>query len=175
MPEKLHEKILGYKIIATDEDLPVIIKNYPYFLITVGQIRSANKRIFLFNRLRELGARLPVIFSPLSYVSKHATVAEGIIVMHHAVVNAGAYFGKNCIINTKMGTIVTTSTFRYGAMHVQHQSAQGIRNLTDLPASPRGSIRKNKKPFAYFASSRFNKERKLKMQTKNSENFVDSV
>ena len=60
--------------------------------------------------------------------------------MHHAVVNAGAYFGKNCIINTKMGTIVTTSTFRYGAMHVQHQSAQGIRNLTDLPASPRGMV-----------------------------------
>ena len=101
LPEKLHEKILGYEIIATDEDLPAIVKDYSYFLITIGQIRSANKRILLFNHLRELGARFPVIFSSLSYVSKHATVAKGTIVMHHALVNAGAKVGANCIINTK--------------------------------------------------------------------------
>ena len=101
LPEKLHEKILGHEIIATDEDLPLIVKEYSSFLITIGQIRSANKRILLFNRLRELGALLPTIFSPLSYVSKHATVAKGTIVMHHALVNAGAKVEANCIINTK--------------------------------------------------------------------------
>ena len=101
LPEKLHDKILGYEIIATDEDLPLIAKEYSNFVITIGQIRSANKRILLFNRLDELGACFPVIFSPLSYVSKHASVAEGTIVLHHAVVNAGAHIGKNCIINTK--------------------------------------------------------------------------
>jgi len=99
--EKMSQKILGYEIIATDCDLPHLAKEYENFLITLGQIRSANKRILLFNRLRELGARLPVIFSPLSYVSKHATVAKGTIVMHHALVNAGAKVGANCIINTK--------------------------------------------------------------------------
>jgi len=99
--EKIHQKILGYEIIGTDEDLPMIAKKYSSFLITIGQIRSANKRILVFNRLRELGARLPVIFSPLSYVSKHSTVADGTIIMHHAIVNAGAEIGKNCIINTK--------------------------------------------------------------------------
>ena len=101
VPEKMHQKILGYEIIATDEELPLIAKEYSSFLITIGQIRSAHKRILLFNRLRELGARFPVIFSPLSYVSKHATVAEGTIIMHLAVLNAGAHIGKNCIINTK--------------------------------------------------------------------------
>ena len=101
MPVKMHQKILGYEIIATDEDLPLIAKEYSNFLITIGQIRSANKRILLFNRLRELCARFPVIFSPLSYVSKHATVAEGTIVMHHTLVNAGAKIGENCILNTK--------------------------------------------------------------------------
>jgi len=101
MPEKLHEKILGYEIIAMDDDLSAIVKDYSYFLITIGQIRSANKRILLFNRLSELGARFPVIFSPLSYVSKHASVAEGTIVMHHALINAGAKIGTNCIINSK--------------------------------------------------------------------------
>ena len=101
VPEKLHQNILGYEIIGTDEDLLLIAKEYSSFLITIGQIRSANKRILLFNRLRELGALLPTIFSPLSYVSKHATVAKGTIVMHYALVNAGADIGKNCIINTK--------------------------------------------------------------------------
>ena len=101
LPEKLHEKILGYEIIATDEDIPLLAKEYSSFLITIGQIRSANKRILLFNQLRELGARLPAVFSPLSYVSRHATVAKGTIVMPHALVNAGAKVGANCIINTK--------------------------------------------------------------------------
>jgi len=101
LPEKLHEKIFGYEVIATDDELPLLAKEYSNFLITIGQIRSANQRILLFNRLRELGARFPVIFSPLCYVSKHASVAEGTIVMHHALVNAGAKVGANCIINTK--------------------------------------------------------------------------
>jgi len=101
VPEKIHQKILGYEIIGTDEDLPLIAKEYSSFFITIGQIRSAKKRILFFNRIRELGACFPVIFSPLSYVSKHATVAKGTIVMHHAVVNAGANIGENCIINTK--------------------------------------------------------------------------
>jgi len=101
LSKKLHEKILGYEVIATDEDLPLVVKEYSSFLITIGQIRSANKRILLFNRLRELCAHFPVIISPLSYVSKHASVAEGTIVMHHAVVNTDANVGANCIINTK--------------------------------------------------------------------------
>jgi len=101
VPKKVHQKILGYEIIGMDEDLPLMAKQYSSFLITIGQIRSANKRILLFNRLRELGALFPAIVSPLSYVSKHAMVAEGTIVMHHALVNAGAQVGANCIINSK--------------------------------------------------------------------------
>ena len=99
--ERMHQKILGYEIIGTDQDLPLIAKEYSNFLITIGQIRSANKRIQLFNHLRELSVHFPVIFSPLSYVSKHASVAEGTIIMHHALVNSGADIGRNCIINTK--------------------------------------------------------------------------
>ena len=40
-------------------------------------------------------------FSPLAYVSKYTIIDEGTVVMHHALVNAGAKIGKNCIINTK--------------------------------------------------------------------------
>lgn len=100
-PEKLHANILGYEIIATDSDLPLLAKEFSNFMIAIGQIRSARKRILLFNRLRELGGHFPVIISPLSYVSRHASISEGTIIMHHALVNAEAKIGKNCIVNTK--------------------------------------------------------------------------
>ena len=100
LPEKLHQRILGYEIIATDDDLPDLVKEYNYFFVTLGQIKTPNKRIRLFEMLKDLGAKLPVIVSPLSYVSKHAEIEEGTIIMHYALVNAEAKIGKNCIINT---------------------------------------------------------------------------
>ena len=42
-----------------------------------------------------------LIQSPLAYISPRAQVADGTIVMHHALINAGARVGRNCIINTK--------------------------------------------------------------------------
>ena len=99
--EKLHQKILDYEIIATDDDLPDLVKEYDYFFITLGQIKSPEKRIRLFEEVKNLGGRLPVIISPLAYVSSYARVEEGTIVMHDALVNAGAQIGSNCIINSK--------------------------------------------------------------------------
>jgi sugar O-acyltransferase (sialic acid O-acetyltransferase NeuD family) len=99
--EKLHQKILGYEIIATDDDLPQLAEEYENFLISLGQIKSPGKRIRIFQILKESGTKLPIIVSPLAYVSRHAEIAEGTIVMHHALVNAGAQIVSNCIINTK--------------------------------------------------------------------------
>jgi sugar O-acyltransferase (sialic acid O-acetyltransferase NeuD family) len=101
LPEKLHQKILDYEIIATDVDLPQLANDYENFLITLGQIKTAEKRIKLFQVLKKLGVKLPVIISPFAYVSHYAEIGEGTIVMHQALVNADASIGKNCIINTK--------------------------------------------------------------------------
>jgi sugar O-acyltransferase (sialic acid O-acetyltransferase NeuD family) len=100
VPEKLHQKILDYEIIATDNDLPRLINEYKYFLITLGHIKSPKKRIKIFRTLKKLKASLPTIISPLAYVSRHAGIEEGTIVMHNVLVNAGAKIGKNCILNT---------------------------------------------------------------------------
>ena len=99
--EKLHQKVLGYEIIATDDDLPRLVNEYENFLITLGQIKSPGKRIRIFQTLKELGVKLPVIISPLAYVSKHAEIGDGTIIMHQALVNAGAKIGSSCIINNK--------------------------------------------------------------------------
>lgn len=101
VPEKQQHKVLGYRMIGSDTDLGELIKTYRNVLITLGQIKSPNRRIALFNDLMQMGACSPVIQSPLAYISSHARVAEGTIVMHHALINAGANVGRNCIINTK--------------------------------------------------------------------------
>ena len=95
------EPVLGYEVLGDDEDLPELLKKYHNALITVGQVKSADLRVNLFSTLKEMGAQLPVIISPNAYVSKHAEIKEGTIVMHGVVLNAGGYIGKNCIINTQ--------------------------------------------------------------------------
>ena len=101
VPGKKQHNVLGYPVIGSDADLAEFIKSFPNVLITLGQIKSPTRRMQLFSGLMQMGARFPVITSPLAYVSPHAHVAEGTIVMHHALVNAGARVGRNCIINTK--------------------------------------------------------------------------
>lgn len=94
-------KVLGYPVIGCDEDLAELRKDYGYAIVTVGQLRSAELRIRLVDQLKYLGFVLPKLVSPLAYVSKHAKIGEGTIVMHYAVINADAMVGDNCIINTK--------------------------------------------------------------------------
>jgi sugar O-acyltransferase (sialic acid O-acetyltransferase NeuD family) len=101
LPEKRQHRVLGYPVIGSDDDLPKLIQSFPNVLITLGQIQFPTRRPALFDHLKEMGAFFPVIHSPLAYVSAHAQVAEGTIVMHHVVINAGARVGRNCIINTK--------------------------------------------------------------------------
>jgi len=100
MPHEMHDNHLGYQVIATDDDLPQLVKQYKHALVTVGQIKSPDIRVLLFQQLVELGFTMPVVISPLAYVSRHAVVGNGTIVMHGALINAGARVGINCIINT---------------------------------------------------------------------------
>jgi sugar O-acyltransferase (sialic acid O-acetyltransferase NeuD family) len=95
------EPVLGYPILGDDDDLPGLLRRFPQALVTVGQIKTSVVRIRLYERLRALGADLPVIVSPNAHVSRHARIEEGTIVMHGAVVNAGAMVGRNCIINNR--------------------------------------------------------------------------
>lgn len=93
--------VLGYPIIGSDEDLAELRKQFDYAFVTVGQIHSAQLKIKLFNQLKEHDFKQPGLVSPLAYVSKHAKIGEGTIVMHYALINAMAKVGNNCIINSK--------------------------------------------------------------------------
>lgn len=99
--ENVGNELLGYSILGNDDELPYIRATYDYALITVGQIKTPAVRIRLFEYVKSLGFTLPTIISPRAYVSQHALLGEGTIVMHDALINARATIGCNCIINTK--------------------------------------------------------------------------
>ena len=98
--ERIGEVILGYKIIGSDDNIDDVIKNCQNFNITVGHIKSNQTRVKLYNLIKSKGGHFPIIISPTAYVSKHAKLKEGTIIMHHAFVNSAAKIGVNCIINT---------------------------------------------------------------------------
>jgi len=95
--EKIGQQVLGYKIIDTDENIYNYVLPENHFLITVGQIKSPDLRIKLFN----LNLNFATIISKRAYVSSYAKVGRGTIVMHDSLINAGAIVGDNCIINSK--------------------------------------------------------------------------
>jgi sugar O-acyltransferase (sialic acid O-acetyltransferase NeuD family) len=101
MPEEIHARLFGYSVIATGDDLLQLTKEYQYAFVAIGQIQSPDNRIRLYRQASELGFQLPVIIAPTAHVSRHVTLGTGTIVMHGAIVNAGARVGINCIINTR--------------------------------------------------------------------------
>jgi sugar O-acyltransferase (sialic acid O-acetyltransferase NeuD family) len=99
--ENIGKNVMGYDIIGSDDDLAEISKRNKNFLITIGQIRTVQRRIEIFENLEKLHLNMPIIISPFAYVSKHAVIGKGTIVMHHALINSGSVIGSNCIINNK--------------------------------------------------------------------------
>lgn len=97
---KLNIKVFEYNVIGCDHNLPELVNKKNCFLIAIGNIKSADKRVEKFNYLITLGAVFPKIISPLAHLAKGVTLGEGSIVMHRALINSNASVGKNCIINT---------------------------------------------------------------------------
>lgn len=99
MPEDVGKKVLDYKVIGTDDDIPQYVDKAE-FVITVGFIKNPTLRIKLYNKVKAAGGRLATITASTAHVSKYAELGEGTVIMHQAFVNAGAKIGDNCIINT---------------------------------------------------------------------------
>lgn len=99
--EEVGRKICGYSVIGTDSDLPALLKQAESLVMGIGQIKTPAPRKKLFLKALSLGAKFPVILSPISRVSPRAIIYSGTIVMHGAIVQPGALVGKNCILNSR--------------------------------------------------------------------------
>jgi len=99
-PGEVGSRVLGYPVLGTDADLARLQREHAHALVAMGQIKTPDSRIRLFELALSSGFKLPSIVSPRAHVSRHATVGAGTIVMHGAIVNAGAQIGRNCIVNS---------------------------------------------------------------------------
>lgn len=149
--EELGKQVLGHVVSHVDDDLPGLVAHGHSFLITIGQIGAPGRRRELFERMKSLGAVFATIISPRSYVSSHANVGEGTIVMHHALINAAASVGANCIINSKslvehdavVGDhvhVATTAVVNGGAVIGEGSFIGSGAVLKELVALPPGSF-----------------------------------
>ena len=93
--------VLGYPILGNRDLVRELSTEGMVFLITRGQIKSSSTREDIALLLDSCKANLATVISPLAYVSKHATIGKGSVIMHNAIINAKAKVGKHCIINTK--------------------------------------------------------------------------
>lgn len=99
--KEIGRKILGYKVVGRDEDIPKFVSDDTYFLITLGQIKSSEIRKKTFHFVKANNGKFATIVSKRAYVSKYAKIGEGTIVMHDVLVNANAIVNEHVILNTK--------------------------------------------------------------------------
>lgn len=97
---ELRERLCGYEVIATDQELRELAKEYPCALVTIGQIKSSESRMVLYEQACKAGFEMPVIVSPYARVSNYASIGLGSIIMCGVLINANAKVGCNCIINS---------------------------------------------------------------------------
>ena len=98
VPPDHADALLGADYLGGDERLddPALVGAHR-FIIGVG---AQNARRRLSRQLEAVGALLATIVHPAAWVSPHAVLGAGTLVVAGAVVNAGSRVGRSAIINT---------------------------------------------------------------------------
>jgi len=99
--EEVGMRVLGHSVIGADGDLPALRTRAALALVVIGQIDNPSPRIAAVAAAKAAGFDFPVVISPHAHVSPYASVGEGSIVMHGAIVNAAARVGSHCIVNSQ--------------------------------------------------------------------------
>lgn len=95
-------KLLGVPYLGSDSALPALKKRHKKLagVLGIGKVAVHDRRMKIFSGMQTAGLSLPAIVSPHAYVSKHAELAEGVVVMAGAVVQPRVRVGFGSIINT---------------------------------------------------------------------------
>ena len=101
LKDEVGKKISGYDVIATQDELVSLSKDFRYAFIAIGQIKSVKLRIDLYESVLNTGFKIPSIISPQSFISRTVQIGEGTIIMNGVILNSGVRIGNNCIINSK--------------------------------------------------------------------------
>jgi len=148
-PEEVGKRVLNYQVIGTDDDM-VKYADKAEFVVTVGQIKTSALRVKLHNELVKAGCKLATIVSPYAHVSHYASLGEGTVVMHQAVVNADVHIGKGCIINTfaniehdaQIGNYchVSTGAMVNGGAQIDNETFLGSQSVVNQGVNIMGGV-----------------------------------
>lgn len=93
--------VFPYPLLGDESLLSSFVDPDNFFLVAVGQIKSALARKKLFDLIAQNGGQHITIISPHSVISLRSSLGEGSIVHHQVIVNSGSQIGKNAILNNK--------------------------------------------------------------------------
>ena len=86
----------GTPVIGRTEELENFYGEYRLLLVTIGNNRIREK---LYQKAEQVGYEFPNIIVPSAYVSPHAVLGKGVILLNNAVVQNGARIGNGSILN----------------------------------------------------------------------------
>lgn len=96
---------LGLPVLGTDSDLKEVYDSGIHTaFVTIGYMGEGNVRERIYDRLRQIGYRIPTIIDPSAILAAHVQIGEGTFIGKRAVINSGSRIGRMCIVNT--GAIV---------------------------------------------------------------------
>ena len=87
-----------------ESDLPNLVERFPSSVIGLGISKGLRYRISLCQRVRSLGYRLINIVHPTAYVSRMATLGQGVHIFAKSYIGPGAVLSNDVTVNT--GAIV---------------------------------------------------------------------
>ncbi len=86
----------GVPVIGSISDMEKYFPEYKYLLVTIGN-NALRER--LYKTASSIGFVFPNLIHPSAYVSRHAKLGSGVIILNNAVVQNGAKIGNGCILN----------------------------------------------------------------------------
>jgi len=96
---------IGINKIEKNEKLCLLYKSgIRNAFIAVGSIGNPSARIKLYELLKNIGYKFPIIIDKTAIVSTNSKIEEGVFIGKGAIVNANVTIKKQCIINS--GSIV---------------------------------------------------------------------
>jgi sugar O-acyltransferase (sialic acid O-acetyltransferase NeuD family) len=86
----------GVPVIGKTYDMAAFYPEYKMLLVTIGNNKLRER---LYKQAAEIGYAFPNIIHPSAYVSPHAHIGTGCVILNNAVIQNNARCGDGCILN----------------------------------------------------------------------------
>jgi sugar O-acyltransferase (sialic acid O-acetyltransferase NeuD family) len=86
----------GVKVIGKIADIHGLYPEYKLLLVTIGNNALREK---IYSQATEIGYRFPNIIVLSAYISPHAHIGTGNVILNNAVIQNNARMGNGCILN----------------------------------------------------------------------------